>query len=76
MYPVMALLLRLLFAWIYVAWKYNVLQQIFLMIVNKIRLRHVHINYVTLFKFFIGYGRQEYEEISHPVPQNSDFEGV
>ncbi|KAG5329785.1 ATRAP protein, partial [Acromyrmex charruanus] len=24
----------------------------------------------------MGYGRQEYEEISHPVPQNSDFEGV
>lgn len=24
----------------------------------------------------MGYGRQDYEEISHPVPQNSDFEGV
>ncbi|XP_011701977.1 PREDICTED: uncharacterized protein LOC105458398 [Wasmannia auropunctata] len=23
-----------------------------------------------------GYNRQEYEEISHPVPQNSDFEPV
>ncbi|XP_012230872.1 type-1 angiotensin II receptor-associated protein isoform X2 [Linepithema humile] len=24
----------------------------------------------------MGYGRQDYEDISHPVPQNSDFDGV
>ncbi|XP_033217545.1 uncharacterized protein LOC117173186 [Belonocnema kinseyi] len=24
----------------------------------------------------MGYGRQEYEDISHPVPQNSDFAGI
>lgn len=32
--------------------------------------------YVTLFQLFTGYGRQDYEDISHPIPQNSDFEGV
>ncbi|EFN73711.1 hypothetical protein EAG_15146 [Camponotus floridanus] len=24
----------------------------------------------------MGYGRQDYEDISHPIPQNSDFDGV
>lgn len=32
--------------------------------------------YVTLFHLFTGYGRQDYEDISHPIPQNSDFDGV
>lgn len=29
-----------------------------------------------LFKPFTGFDRQDYEEISHPVPQNADFDGV
>ncbi|XP_011329830.1 type-1 angiotensin II receptor-associated protein isoform X2 [Ooceraea biroi] len=24
----------------------------------------------------MGFGRKDYEDISHPIPQNSDFEGV
>uniref|UniRef100_V9IBA5 Uncharacterized protein n=3 Tax=Apis TaxID=7459 RepID=V9IBA5_APICE len=24
----------------------------------------------------MGFGRQDYEDISHPIPQNSDFAGV
>lgn len=26
--------------------------------------------------FILGFGRQDYEDISHPIPQNSDFAGV
>lgn len=24
----------------------------------------------------LGYGREDYEDISHPIPQNSDFAGL
>jgi len=39
-------------------------------------IMQIKLDYIMLFKLFTGYGRQDYEEISHPVPQNSDFEGV